>query len=245
MMHARVWAGAMMLGLGLWFVGLSNAADDKDGLVISEADLGKLVAKSVDEIQKALKAGKEKKHVTRAKVQAVMIAAAAQGAGAGNVRDAAIKLAETIKGGKLDDAKKQAEELGALKPEKGKADHVAILKKTGTEVSEVMRQFSPTAIGGFGLEATLKKLSTSKKLSEAQMSDDFVLTALQMAAIADLIKDAPPAKNPKEYVKMADEFRAMSASLAESAKPKDGVKSAATLYKLTIHCNKCHDRYRE
>lgn len=245
MMHARAWAGAVMLVLGLWLVGLSSAADDKGGLVISEDDLKKLVAKSTDEIQKALKAGKEKKHVTRARVQAVMIAAYAQGAESANVRDAAMKLADTIKGGKLDDAKKLTEELAALKPEKGKIEHVAILKKTGTEVGEVMRQFSPTAIGGFGIEAHLKKLSTSKKLSEAQLTDDFVLTALQMAAIADLIKDAPPAKNPKEYQKMADEFREMSLSLAESAKPKDGVKSAATLYKMTIQCNKCHDRYRE
>lgn len=245
MMHARVWAGMVMLVLGLWFSGLSSAADDKGGLVISEDDLKKLVARSTDEIQKALKAGKEKKNVTRAKVQAVMIAAYAQGAGAANVRDAAIKLVDTIKGGKLDDAQKQAEELAALKPEKGKIEPVAILKKTKTEVSEVMRQFSKPVIGGFGIEERLNKLSAKKKLPEADLSEDFVLTALQMAAIGDLLKDAPPDKNPKEFQKMAVQMCELCTTLAESAKAKDGVKSAATMYKMTIHCNKCHDRYRE
>lgn len=245
MKHARGYMGTMVLALGLWLVGLSNAADDKGGLSISEGDLKKLVSKSVDDIQKALAAGKEKKNATKARVQAVMIAAYAQGAEAANVRDAAIKLAETIKGGKLDDAKKQADELAALKPEKGKIEPVPILKKTKTEIGEVMRQFSPAAIGGYGIEAQLKKMSTSKKLSETQLSDDFVLTAWQMAAIADLIKEAPPSKNPKEFDKMAGDMRSMCTLLAEQSKGKDGVASAATLYKLTIQCNKCHDRYRE
>lgn len=244
MKHARGLVGTMVLALGLWLVGLSSAADDK-GSTISEGDLKKLVSKSVDDIQKALAAGKEKKNATKARVQAVMIAAYAQSAEAANVRDAAIKLAETIKGGKLDDAKKQAEELAALKPEKGKLEATPILKKTKTEIGEVMRQFSPAAIGGYGIEAQLKKMSTSKKLSEAQLSDDFVLTALQMAAIGELVKESPPAKNPKEFQKLAEDMRGMCALLAEQSKSKDGVASAATLYKLTIQCNKCHDRYRE
>lgn len=247
MKHARAWVGMTVLALGLWFVGLSSAADEKskDSIPISDAAFKKLVAKSVDDIQKALAAGKEKKNATKARVQAVMIAAYAQNNEAGNVRDAAIKLAETIKGGKLDDAKKQAEELAALKPEKGKAEPVAILKKTGTEVGEVMRQFSPAAIGGYGIEAQIKKMSTSKKLTPAQMTDDFVLQCIQMAAIGALVKDLPPAKNPKEFQKLADEMRVLFSHLSEESEAKDGVKGAATLYKMSIHCNKCHDKYRE
>lgn len=248
MKQARGCAGMALLALGLCVVAVrdNRAADDKGGIPITEADLKKLVKATTENVQKALAAGKDKKSVAKARVAAVMIAAYAQHAKAGAVRDAALKLADAVKAGKLDEAKKQAEALAGLKIETaGTLAAVPLLKPSQTAIGEVMRQFASPGDGGYGIEAQLKKLTSSKKLSEAQMGDDFVHTAFLLAAIGDLLKEAPPAKNAKDFQKLADELRSLGALLAEQSKSKNGAASAATLYKLTIQCNKCHDKFKD
>lgn len=256
--HAQWWAGTTLLALGLWYLAVgdrSHAADDKatGGVAMSEDEFKKLVASSVKNIQKALSEKPDKKNTLKAQTAAVMIAAYAQYAQGGpsaadkaSLRDAALKLADTIAAGKVDDAKKQTDGLAAAKADPAaKTEPVPILAKSKLDLAKVMRQFGPVVIGGYGIEDRLKKMTAlGNKLPEAQMSEEFVLTLLQIATIAALAKDNPPSKNPAGFVKLSEDFRVLATTVADASRMKEGPKAAATLYKMTIHCNKCHDKYR-
>jgi hypothetical protein len=254
-MNRACWAGLAALILGfLTFAERTGAADaDGAGIPASAAEYKKLVAQGADVVKKGVEA-KDKKGLTKARGAALMIAAYSQysdkGGPAGDratVRDAAIKLAEAIKANKLDDARKQADGIADLKADpKAKPDPVEIMKLAKGQPGEVMRLLNATPVGGLGVEAHFKKLTAIKKeIPEGQLSDEFLNEAFMVAAMAALLRDNPPAKNPKQFVKFAEDTHGHAVRLAEAIKKKDGVGSNQALYELTKSCNRCHDKYRD
>lgn len=258
----RKGAGIAVLLLGVWWLAgaeTSNAADDKEApLPIAEADFNKLVDQNVKIIQKTLGEKTSKVNTNKARAAAIMIAAYAQyGKGGASpeqratLRDAALKLAGLIEKGKADDAKKEADALSSLKPDAAaKPEPVPILKKANVDkIDLIMRQFNIAAVGGYGIENHYKKLTgsggTKKELSAAAMNDDFLLMAYRTVAIAELVKEFKPDKGAKEFQKYAEDMRVLAVALAEATKKKDGPTALAVVYKVTISCNKCHDKFKD
>jgi hypothetical protein len=256
------WAGIAVLALGMWWLAgaeTSTAADDKEApLPIAEADFNKLVDQNVKIIQKTLGETKSKVNTNKARAAAIMIAAYAQygqdGASAeqrATLRDAALKLAGLIEKGKTDDAKKAADALAGLKADaKAKPGPVPILKQADVDkIDIIMRQFNIAAVGGYGIENHYKKLTgsggTKKELPAAAMNDDLMLMAYRTAAIAELVKEFKPDKNAKDFQRFAEDTRLLAVALAQATKKKDGPAALAVVYKLTISCNKCHDKFKD
>jgi hypothetical protein len=241
-------AGVAALALGMVVLSSDRgvAADDKaDGVSMTDAGYKKLVKDASELVEKGL-SEKGKVGTGKARLGALLIAGYAQygkGDAAAGTRDNAIKLADAIKGNKADDAKKL---LGALEEGKGKEGKVAILKEAKAAPADVMRAMSPTKIGGQGIEDHLKKMTAMKnKIAEGQLTDDFVAELEEVAVICALLRDSPSGKNPKDFATLAENSRDLAVKTAEAVKKKDGVLAASQLYKLTISCNKCHDKYKD
>lgn len=253
MKRAMAWAGMAVLAMGIGFfaVDRSFAADDKaDGVNLNEAQYKKALAQASELVKKGL-GEKGKTGTAKARLGALLAAgyaqyssAAAEGDRAAT-RDAAIKLADLVKGGKADDAKKLADSLE--KPDgKGKAGKVAILKDAKATPGELMRAFSPEKIGGQNIEDHFKKLTAMKnKIADGELSDALALELDESATIFAILRDNPIGKNPKDFAKLAEDSRDFAVKTSDAVKKKDGVLAASQLYKLTISCNKCHDKYKE
>jgi hypothetical protein len=251
----------LALGLFLLVAYDGSAQGDKDSgaLALSEADFNKLVAKSAKDIATILSKKPSADELNRARAAAAMIAAYAQFSKGGPsdeqraaVQQAALKVAAALKAKKLDEAKKEAEALPTIKGD-GSAKLVtgSLLKETGVPLRLIMRQMDP-APKGYGIEAHYKVLTgkgTAKKaLPDALMTEDLVLTAFQVAVIAELAKLHTPekgAKNVKEFLKFADEMQKTAANLADATKKKEGGVALAEVYRVTLTCNKCHAKFRE
>lgn len=256
---ARWWAvSTMVLTLGLWFLPAGEpgkAADAKDGgLPIAEGDFRKLVAHSTKVIQKALSDKPDKKNLDKARLAAVMIAAYAQYAQGGpseqekgTLRAAALKLADTIKAGKTADAKKQADALATLKPDaSAKPASGSLLKDAKMELGDVMHQFAATSEGGLGIDGQLKLLNGSAgEIPKAKLTDELAMTSYQIAAAAELAKEHTPDKNPEQFKMMAENVRETAVDMAKATKDKDGPLALKVVYKLSINCNKCHQKFRD
>jgi hypothetical protein len=248
--------GAGLLGLALGIVFLSSAggaADDKDspGVPVSEAEFKKLVDGSVKTVQGVLKGTPDRKALNKARTAAVMIAAFAQyakteGGDKTALREAGLKLYEAIRGNKLDEARQLVESIAKGVPEGGAAKEGGIMARLELEPGEVMRQFAAQSAGGNGGEALLKKMTaiTKRELPAKDMNDDFVLLALRIATMAELMKEHKPSEDPKAWPKFAEELRKNGLDLAEQARKKNGSAAFARVYEVTLTCNKCHKKYR-
>jgi hypothetical protein len=256
-MNRASWAGlaALILGIGLTsFTERTGAADAAGaGIPASADDYKKLVAQAADVAKKGIDE-KGKKGLTKARGAAIMIAAYAQYADQGGpagdratVRDAAIKLADAIKANKLDDAKKQAGAIVDLKADPAaKPEAVAILKAAKGQPGEVMRLLNTPTVGGLGAELHFKKLTSIKKeIPAKELNEEFLNEAFLTAAMLSLLRDNPPAKNPKQFVKFAEDAQGFAVRLVEAIKKKDGVAANQSLYELTKSCTRCHDKYRD
>jgi hypothetical protein len=241
---------ALALGMVTFTVERGIAADDKTDGVNLTADQYK---KALDQASGLVKKGlgeKGKSAVAKARLGALLAAGyAAYSSGPeadrAATRDAAIKLADLVKSGKADDAKKLADSLE--KPEmKGKAGKVAVLKEAKGGPADVMRAFSPEKIGGQGIEDHFRKLTAMKnKIADGELTDALALELDEAAVIFAMLRDAPGGKNPKDFATLAENSRDFAVKTSDAVKKKDGVLAASQLYKLTISCNKCHDKYKD
>jgi hypothetical protein len=235
--------------------------------MLPEAEYTKLVERATKHVLEGVQGAQsgEKKYRARygrqARAAAVMIAAYAQDGPASrspaqraSLRDAALQLAATLKADKLDDARKQAEALKTVK-EDPKADTKPVaLMPTHIELLDVMQQFSSLP-GGLGIERDKildvlanREVKKAKALPDKAMTEDSVLTAYQMAVIADVIKDHKPPKakggGVKEWQGFTDDMRKSALELAETAQKKDGKAALMALNKLNSSCRNCHEVFR-
>jgi cytochrome c556 len=242
----------LILAFGVLMVVPGGAADPKVK-VLEDSDYPKLLKREVKGIQTALKDGKPngENAAEKARTAAILIAAAAQqnlegadGQERATVRDAALKVAESIKAGKYDEALKLADTLPTLK-----AAAAAKKEKVAIEVpfAHLMHQFRPLGEGGWGIYGHLTKLQTKMDpiLPRAEINENFILEAAQVAVTADLALSNVPKDKPKEFTTNLENMRAGAIELVEALKDKDAVKVApAALSKLTTACIGCHKSFR-
>ncbi len=171
------------------------------------------------------------------------------------MRDAALRLAATIKEEKYADARKQLEALKSpLKPDpKADPKPVELLKQI--DMLEVMKQFSALE-GGLKLEKQLIKdvldndqASKTKTAPTTALNDDYLLLVYQTAMINELIKDHVPktkeGKGPKDWAAYVKTMRADLEELAGAVQKKDGKAAWAALDKVDKSCARCHKPFRD
>jgi hypothetical protein len=246
MKRAIGFAGMMTVALGITAFTVTAADDAGAGVNVTDAQYKKALAQSTELVKKGL-GDKGKAGVGKARLGALLAAGFAQYSTVGSeaTRDAGIKAADLVKSGKGDDAKKLAESFE--KPEgKGKAGKVNILKEAKAGTGDVMRAFSPEKIGGQGIEDHFKKMTAMKnKIADGELTDALALELDESAVIFALVRDNPPAKNGKAFSAFAETSRDLAVKTSDAVKKKDGVLAASQLYKLTISCNKCHDKFKD
>lgn len=250
MKRAMGLAGMVAVALGIATFSVTAADEKAEGVNLTDGQYKKALAASTEVVKKGL-SEKGKSATAKARLGALLAAgfaeysSAAPEADRAATRDAAIKAADLVKSGKGDDAKKLAEAFE--KPEsKGKTGKVSPLKEAKGGAGDVMRAFSPEKIGGLGIEDHFKKLTAMKnKIADGELNDALALELDQSAVIFAMLRDNPPAKGAKEFAKFAEDSRDFAVKTSDAVKKKDGVLAASQIYKLTISCNKCHDKFRE
>ncbi len=257
-LHARaalLTKTGLLLALGLAFGAetLGRAADPKDPLV-SDADYPKLVKRFTKGIAEALKGTPNDENISKARVAAVLLASAAQqnlsgadGQQRATVRDAALKVADTLKAGNAKEAAKLAEAIPTLEADP-KAKKEKIKLEGHIEFPPLMHQFRPVSRGGWGVYSRLNRISTSMKpaLPREELKDDFVLEAEQIVLTADLALGQKFKTKPEEYQKRMEALRTGAQELVEALKDKDAAKvGAAAVSRLTTTCLACHKDLRE
>jgi hypothetical protein len=239
-----------LLAGGLSFLSFSTfglAADPK-APTIPDADYAKLVESETKMLDEALK-DKDKKAPTRARIIAIVLAAAAQDNLAGKdaqqratVRDAALKIADLIKDKKMDEAAKIVADLPTMKPDaKAKTEKVKIMGDK-VDVQELMSQFQPTKGGGLGYEKTLIDLASSKG---KKVDDKTPTLAYHVGIIGALSKEYVADKTPKKWEEFAEAMRSSAEELADAAGKKDAKATLTAVNKVTTSCSQCHDIYRK
>jgi hypothetical protein len=248
-------AGLLLL-LGLLAVAETGRAADAKAVVVPDTDYAKLVKRLTKGIQDSLKGGKPSAEAKeKAHTAAVLIAAAAQlrldgtdGQQRATVRDAALKVADTIKAGKYDEALKLAEALPSLKEDaKSKKEKVPLVEAYVT-FPKLMHQFRTPKEGGWGIYSHLYQLQTKMQpvLPRGEVNDTFILEADQIALSADLALSNVPKSKPKEFTTNLENLRQGAIDLAAALKDKEAAKVAVEpLSKLTTTCFGCHKTFRD
>ena len=244
-------AGMVALAVGIATFSVTAADDKAGGVNMTDAQYKKALLASSALVKKGV-GDKGKAGTAKARLGALLAAGFAEYAADGApeadraaTRDAALKAADLVKSGKGDDAIKLADAFE--KPEgKGKAGKVSILKEAKGGAGDLMRAFSPEKIGGQGIEDHFKKLTAMKnKIADGELTDALALELDEAAVIFAMLRDNPPAKNGKAFEGFAETSRDLAVKTSDAVKKKDGVLAASQLYKLTISCNKCHDKFKE
>lgn len=242
-------AGAALLALGLGYC-LTTAdarpvADDKatelmTKEVVSADDAKALITAQAKVIKDALAKG-DKKSQTKARVAAMLAALAAQTTGQKGTRDQALKVADAISKENMDQAKQAAEGLPGGANAGGAAGPVAL--QTMIDITDLMTVFKLEKAGGQELEKMLPGLT---KRPDA---DKVRLFATQLAIVSLYTEELKPqpagGKDPKDWVKYAQDLRASALDALKAAKAKDTAGMKTALRKADESCNNCHMKFRD
>lgn len=262
-------AGVMAPALAAWLLGgagAGEAADTERKPILTGATLAELVKETAAMIRNDLN-GRDSPKVMGAKVKtnALIIAVAAQNGMASSaadakhlatLRDAALKLAQTVGAGKINvsEAKKQVElivQFPDLTADSDAKPRIVALKHK-FDLDEVMNVFAKTEKGGLGIEKDLINLGTQKRpYSPAQMSPKLMLAAYKTAVLADLVdehiesaKDNAKDKK-KDWQTSSQDMRTSAIELAEAVKSKNAKAAKTAVNKLNTSCNACHGLFRQ
>jgi len=250
------------IGLGLVMALGLTAATEPDGPAVglTDPEFDHLVERTVRIVRDALKDQPDEKNAEKARTAAIVIAAIAQysqgGANAGRratVRDAALRLAASIKAEKYADARLQAGSLAQLPADpKAKPRLVAIMDKQ-IELGEVMNHFASVRSGGTGAERKLDALADnplSKKnrsLPDKELTEELRSIALRSAAVGELVKghlNNKVKKFQKAWRDSAEAMRKSGLELAKAVASKDGKAAWNALNRLNDSCTVCHRKFK-
>jgi hypothetical protein len=231
-----------------------------------------LVTRTAKAIEAGLAKGDEDS-LKRAQAQAAMVAGYtlsvkdAPGDAAG-VRAAALDLAKIATNkAKIDQAKKLAANLVAMKGEPGAKEPADGLGKHPEDLGDLMNLFKPLPKGGEGLAPALQSNLRLKgalngveekirELAKKPLKPDrvgteapeLVLLAYKAAVMAELTEQYPaPRKagaDPKDWNRISEQTRDASLELAAAAQKKDADAIFKAGNKLNSSCNQCHSVFR-
>lgn len=218
-----------------------------------EPDLVRLAERMVALIQARQLNGAPGRNFPQPQILALLVAASAQNGPRGadsmsraTLRDLAIDLSRTLRTGKAD-----AKLLRALPYQE--ADYRARpgrvpLLGVHADMEEVMQVFRPKPRGGLGIEKKLNALAENKtkRVPEAELTEDFEFEARVVAQVAEWIKDDyKPMKKPAEWKARAEEARVSALDLARVIKARDVEKAWPAVRRLDNACMGCHEVFRE
>lgn len=245
------WLRLAVLGMAMMsLVGLADGQEVK----LPDDDYPKLVDYAVTGIKDALKDTGEEANVRKAHTAAVMLAAYAQanlggkdGQERATVRDAALKLAETIRKEKFADAVKQVNAIPKLKADPSAKKEKVKLIDAHVRFPDLMNQFDFPPKGGWGIDRELyaHRLGMKGKVPARDLNDKLMLMGYQVAVTGDLAHAKVPAKSEKEWLQFTADLRAGGAELADSVKKKDGDTAMVAIAKITTTCTNCHKIFRK
>jgi hypothetical protein len=255
--YPRKWAWAirgtaLIIGIGLLSVAGASSAADADGPLLPDADYPKMVKYAVKGIQDALKGTPDDTKATKAHTAAVMIAAYAQqnlsgadGQQRATQRDAALKLAETIKAKKYAEAIKEAGTIPSLAADpKAKKEKVKLL---GEHVAfrNLMNQFNHPPDGGWGIHREFYAFQLGMKgaIPANDLREPLLLKAYQVGVTAELVQTKVPKSKEKEWNTYASDLRKGAVELADAVKGKDGRSGLDAIAKVTTSCTNCHKTF--
>jgi len=241
---------AALLGLAQ----LTNANDAQVKLGGNPKVLSSLLAKDIEELQKALSAAKpEKKDIKRAKVLAMVVGLTAKsldGEHAGVAAEAA-KIVAALAADKLADAKEGAKSLTSAKTA-GSAN-IDLVKTALFDDSEndwdrdlSMQLFKTVRAGGLGIESKVK--AWAEKAPSGKDLELVAPFAHRTAAVAAALQQiAPPkGKSTDEWKKYATDMQTSAEQILELAskdKP-DGKSLVQAFSRLDRACTVCHEKFK-
>jgi hypothetical protein len=274
-MHVRTLAAGATLAAALCFVaGFGGAQGSKAAFktFLPAEAYKELVARSAKAIDANL-ASPDEDSLKRAQVHAALIAgytlsAQAPPGDAAGVRTAALDLATIVTNkAKLNQAKKLASNLAALKGEPGGTAKTDLLAKYPEDVDDLMNLLRTKAKGGEGIapalqsnlrlkgalngiEEKIRELGKKKLKAEkvGPESEELALLGYKVAVVAELAELHPaPRKGKgtaKDWHQLAGQMRDAAVDMAGAATKKDaeGIFTAAN--KLNSSCNQCHSLFR-
>lgn len=248
----RTIRGAALVGIGLAVLATAGQAADEPAQVLPDADYAKMLKYLAKGIQDALKGSPSEEQATKARTAAVMIAAAAQqnlsGADAAQraaVRDAALKVAEAIRDKKYAEASKQAGALATL-PADASARKEKVKLDRYVKIRDLMNQFNFPKEGGWGIDGKLYGYQLGMKaIPAADLKDQFMLEAYQVALTVDLVRQrCPDDAKQKEWEGYVEAVRKAAVQLADAVKAKDAGASKDAIRQMTTNCTQCHKAFR-
>lgn len=240
------------MALALIVAGVGSAEGQE--VALPDEDYPKLVNYALNGIKEALKDPTEETNVRKAHTAAVMLAGYAQVNLSGpdaqqraTVRDAALKLAETIRNKKYADAARQAEGITKLKPDPNAKKVKVKLIDAQVRFPDLMNQFDFPPKGGWGIDRELYayRLGMKSKIPARELTDKLMLMGYQVAVTGDLAHAKVPAMNQKEWAQYTADLRAGGIELADCVKKKDGESALSAIAKITTTCSNCHKVFRK
>jgi hypothetical protein len=247
--------GAALIGaFGLVAIGLSGSAAEDGKHILPDADYPKMVKYAVKGLQDALKGTPDEARVNKARTAAVMIAAYAQqnldgadGQQRATVRDAALKLVDTIQNKKYAEAIKQADAIPSLAADpKAKKEKITLIGNQ-IQVADLMQQFKFPPEGGWGIDRKLYgyRLGMKSKIPESDLNEKLAFEAYQVAVTTDLLLERKNVGDKtKEWQTFAGDLQKAALQLAEAARAKDGGSGQDAVVKMTTSCTGCHKAFR-
>jgi len=240
-------AALLALGLGICLTTADARPADEDKAppqltlpLIDSGDAKPLIAAETEIIEKALEKG-DKKSETKARVAAMLVALYAQTAKMPGVRDQALKVADAINQGNAAAAKQAAQGLAGAGAAGGGAGPKPL--QTMIDIADLMTVFKLEKAGGQELE---KNLGTYLKRPDMAKLPVF---AAKLAFIAAYTESLPPqpagGKDPKDWIKFAQQMRAEALAAHKAAKAGDAAGVKAALKKVDVTCNDCHMKFRD
>jgi len=248
----RKWAlqaTALLVGLCLLTIARSTTAAEGDAPILPDGDYPKMVKYGVKGIQDALKGSPDDTKATKAHTAAVMIAAYAQqnlsgadGQQRATVRDAALKLADTIKAKKFPEAIKQADALPSLAADPNAKKEKVKLLESHIAFRNLMNQFNHPPEGGWGIHREFYAFQLGMKgaIPANDLREPLLLKAYQVGVTAEMVQSKVPRTKEKEWNTYASDLRKGAVELADAVKAKDGRNGLDAIAKVTTSCTNCH-----
>lgn len=183
--------------------------------------------------------------------------APSRAAGEKDLRPDVTKIADTIKSGKMDDAKAASAKL--IK------EHKIDFRGANDNAGDLMHMFRARNKGGLGwsrksitnnptedgLEKKVQLLAKTAPANVAKEAPAAEEAGYDLAAMAELIKNIAPAKNmsggktTKAWQDYSDQMREASLELAKAGAGKNAAAIGKAAAKVNSTCNACHSKFKE
>jgi hypothetical protein len=252
---------ALACGIFLASVAHTGGADDNNTARLPDKQFNELVKRATQAVDEGLRDWKDpkvkekerKEHYRKARAAAVLLAVYAQQSQTqanaverATLRDAALKLATSIKDNRVADGRKQLDGIKAgLKPNPNADLKPVQFMPRHVEIEEVMKPFS-----SFQNLMLPKGIQKKRALPNNVVNDEWILMLYQTAMIAEVSKEHVPPRRPgggpAQWKQFNNDMRKEVQELIKlTGAPNFDSKAAfKALERLDGACSNCHRIFR-